>query len=60
MGFVKEDFTEEELKLLHMAFKLLDTALDEYDSLDYNYHAYQEDVHSLKEKMGIYNLIGDD
>ena len=55
MEFVKEDFTEDELNLLCMAFKLLDTAVEGMYKLDYT--NYENDVYHLKQKLGIDELI---
>lgn len=53
--FTKEDFTEDELILLRLAFELLDTAVCRIDKLDYNNNS--NTVYYLKEKLGIYDLL---
>lgn len=53
--FVKEDFTEDELALLKLAFELLDTAVCRMDKLNYDYNG--NTVYYLKEKLGIYDLL---
>ena len=55
MKFVKEDFAEDELNLLCMAFKLLDTAVDGMYKLDYT--NYANDVYRLKQKLGIDEFV---
>ena len=54
--FTKEDFTEDELTLLKMAFRMLDMVVEEQR---YLYHCgdYRDDVYYLKEKLGIYDLV---
>lgn len=54
--FTKEDFTEDELILLQMAFRMLDVAVDEQRHLFYG-SDYRNAVYDLKEKLGIYDLI---
>ena len=54
--FTKEDFTEDELILLQMAFRMLDTAVDEQRRLFYG-SDYRNEVYALKEKLGIYDLV---
>ncbi len=54
--FTKEDFTEDELILLRMAFKMLDAAVDEQRRLFYGSN-YCNEVYNLKEKLGIYDLL---
>ena len=53
--FTKEDFTEDELALLKLAFELLDTAVCAMDRLNYDNNA--NTVYDLKEKLGIYDLL---
>lgn len=55
MKFVKEDFTEDELNLLCLAFKLLGTAVEGMYKL--NYTNYGDDVYYLKQKLGIDDLV---
>jgi len=54
--FTKEDFTEDELVLLIMAFRMLDIAIDEQRRL---FHSgdYRDEVYNLKNKLGIYDLV---
>ena len=54
--FTKEDFTEDELILLRMAFKMLDVAIDEQRQLFYGSN-YRNEVYDLKEKLGVYDLL---
>ena len=56
MIFNKEDFTEDELILLKMAFKMLDAAAEEYRQLFYG-GDYRNDIFNLKDKLGIYDLV---
>lgn len=56
MEFTKEDFTEEELILLNMAFEMLDIAVDEQRRLFYS-GDYRGTVYDLKNKLGIYDLL---
>ena len=55
MEFIKEEFTEDELILLRMAFRLLDVAVEEYYRLDYS--DYRNTAFELKEKLGIYEIV---
>jgi hypothetical protein len=55
MVFTKEDFTEEELILLKLAFKLLDTVAEETRELHWNDD--RNTVYDLKNKLGIYDLV---
>jgi hypothetical protein len=56
MIFNKEDFTEDELILLKMAFKMLDAAAEESSKLFYG-SDYRNEIFNLKEKLGIFDLI---
>lgn len=56
MEFTKEDFTEDELILLRMAFRMLDVAVEEERHLFYS-GDYRNDLFNLKEKLGIYDLV---
>lgn len=56
MAFTKEDFTEDELILLNMAFEMLDIAVDEQSRLFYA-SDYRNTVYDLKNKLGIYDLL---
>lgn len=54
--WTKEDFTEDELMLLKMAFRLIDDVVEiqRYD----NYDVYlSNELYSLKNKLGIYELV---
>ena len=56
MKFTKEDFTENELILLKMAFEMLDVAVEwEYEFFYGGDH--RNDLYYLKEKLGIYDLL---
>ena len=55
MKFTKEDFTEDELNLLRMAFSLLDTAVSNVYKLIYT--NYENDAYHLKQKLGIDDLV---
>lgn len=55
MKFTKEDFTEDELNLLRMAFSLLDTAVSNVYKLIYT--NYESDAYHLKQKLGIDDLV---
>ena len=55
MVFTKEDFTEAELILLKLAFKLLDTVAEETKELHWNDD--RNTVYDLKNKLGIYDLV---
>ena len=54
--FSKEDFTEEELMLLRLAFKLTSEAVE---VMRYDMHLYSlsDDLYNLKNKLGIYDLV---
>jgi hypothetical protein len=54
--FIKEEFTEDELILLKMAFKMLEAAIEEERHLFYS-GDYRNEVFNLKEKLGIYDLV---
>lgn len=54
--FTKEDFTEDEMILLQMAFRMLDVAIDEQRRLFYG-SDYRNAAYTLKEKLGIYDLV---
>ena len=53
--FTKDDFTEEELMLLKLAFNLLDTAVCTMDKMNHDYNCNV--AYYLKEKLGIYDLL---
>lgn len=54
--FNKEDFTEDELMLLRMAFNLVDTVVETQRTSNYDVYLTNE-LYSLKEKLGIGDLI---
>lgn len=56
MQWTKEDFSEDELVLLRMAFRMLDEAIDAQRELMYGAD-YRNEVYYLKEKLGIYDLV---
>lgn len=56
MQWTKEDFSEDELVLLRMAFRMLDEAIDAQRELLYC-SDYRNEVYDLKEKLGIYDLV---
>lgn len=54
--FYVEDFTEDELHLLRMAFKLIDDVVEM--QRDDNYDVYMcNTLYDLKNKLGIYDLL---
>ena len=54
--FTEEDFTEDELRLLRMAFKLIDDVVEM--QRDCNYDVYMcNALYSLENKLGIYDLL---
>ena len=53
--FTKENFTEDEFKLLKLAFELLDVTVEGIYKL--NWDRYDDIVYSLKNKLGIYDLL---
>lgn len=55
MKFTEDYFTDDELTLLRMAFKLLDTSVESMYKLDYT--NYSTDVFHLKCKLGIDDLV---
>lgn len=55
MEFTKEDFTENELILLRMAFRMLDVVVEEERHFYSGDH--RNDLFNLKEKLGIYELV---
>lgn len=54
--FDKEDFTEDELMLLRMAFNLVDTVVETQRTSNYDVYLTNE-LYSLKEKLGIGDLM---
>ena len=54
--FKEEDFTEDELMLLRMAFKLVSTVVETHRTDNYDVHLSNE-LFSLEEKLGIYDLV---
>lgn len=55
MEFTREDFTEEELILLRLAFSLLNNAVNGTKELCWV--DYSNAVYSIKDKLGIYDLL---
>lgn len=59
----KEDFTEDELKLLRVIFKGADAVIEamrssNYDVYDINYDVYDiNNLYNIKIKLGIYDLV---
>ena len=54
--FTKEDFTEEQLKLLRMVFTVLDTIVE--SCREGNSDVYlRNELYYLKEKLGIYDIL---
>ena len=53
----EEDFTEDELLLLRMAFRLVDDVVEiqRYDNSDVY---LSNELYHLKEKLGIYDIVG--
>ena len=56
MAFTKEDFTEDELILLKMAFGMLDVAVEKEYEFFYG-RDHRNDLYYLKEKLGIYDVL---
>lgn len=56
--FTKEDFTEDELALLRLAFKLADTVIESQRADNYDVYMCNT-MYDLKNKLGIYNLLDD-
>lgn len=54
--FTEEDFTEDELKLLKMAFKLVSDVVEIQREDNYDVHLSNE-LFNLEEKLGIYELV---
>ena len=54
--FDKEDFTEDELMLLRMAFNLVDTVVETQRTSNYDVYLTNE-LYNLKEKLGIGDLM---
>lgn len=54
--FAKEDFTEDQLYLLRVAFKLLDELVEMRRYYEYDDYLCNE-LYYLKEKLGIYDLV---
>lgn len=54
--FKKEDFTEDELTLLKLAFKLVEDVVESgIDGINYPYSS--NELYHLKEKLGIDELV---
>lgn len=56
--FKEEDFTEDELMLLKMAFRLVETVVDAQRTSNYDVHLVNE-LYNLKETLGISRLVND-
>lgn len=56
--FNKEDFTEEQLQLLKMAFKLVEDVVDIQKHGNYDDPLYNQ-LYKLEEKLGVFDLIDD-
>lgn len=56
--FKEEDFTEDELVLLKMAFKLVDDVVEMQRTSNYDVHLVNE-LYNLKEKLGISRVVND-
>ena len=56
--FTKNDFTEDELMLLRIAFNSAQNVTEELQKNGYDSHLVNELFH-LEEKLGIYNLVSD-
>lgn len=56
--FNEEDFTEDELVLLKMAFKLVDDVVEMQRTSNYDVHLVNE-LYNLKEKLGISRVVND-
>lgn len=54
--FTIEDFTEHELALLRLAFKLVDDVVEMQREDNYDVYMCNE-LYSLKNKLGIYDLL---
>ena len=54
--FNEEDFTQDELMLLKMAFNIVDVVVESQRSSNYDVYLHNE-FYSLKEKLGIDDLI---
>lgn len=52
----KEDFTEDELMLLKMAFSLVDNVVDTFRTDNYDVYL-SNTLYDLKNKLGIYELV---
>lgn len=55
--FTKEDFTEEQLYLLRLAFKLVDEIGEMQRYYHYDYDNMSNELYHLKEKLGIDGLL---
>ena len=56
--FKEEDFTEDELMLLKMAFKLVETVVDAQRTSNSDVHLVNE-LYNLKETLGISRIVND-
>ena len=55
--FKEEDFTENELLLLRLAFKLTEEVVDAQVSSNSCLCNMRDDLYDLKQKLGIYELV---
>lgn len=55
LEFKEEDFTEDELALLRLAFKLADDVAEQHSLISNRYLC--NELYSLKEKLGIHELV---
>jgi len=56
--FKEEDFTKDELMLLKMAFRLVETVVDAQRTSNYDVYLINE-LYNLKETLGISRLVND-
>lgn len=56
--FKEEDFTEDELMLLKMAFNLVDTVVETQRTGNSDVHLVNE-LYTLKEKLGVSRLVNE-
>lgn len=58
LKFEESDFTEDELLLLRLAFRLVDTVVETQRTDNYDVNM-SNSLYYLKEKLGIYDLVND-
>ena len=58
LKFEESDFTEDELLLLRLAFRLVDTVVETQRTDNYDVNV-SNSLYYLKEKLGIYDLVSD-